>query len=62
MEFSEINNGKRISLNKKDIWSYESIADDLLVKFSINHSNNNISYKVSLSNDDEIKDYTDYLL
>ena len=60
-EFSEIKitkDGKRICLNCNDVWEYENINDAFLVMFSMNSSNNNVSYKVSGVNDKVVDSYT----
>ena len=59
-EFREIKitrDGKRICLNSNGVWEYENINADFLVRFSINSSGNNVSYKVS-GNDKFIDSYT----
>lgn len=59
-EFREIKitrDGKRICLNCYDVWEYENINADFLVRFYINSSGNNVSYKVS-GNDKFIDSYT----
>jgi len=64
-EFREIKttkDGKRVCLNCYDVWEYEMVEDDSLVRFSMNCSNNNVSYKVSSRDDKEIDSYTDGLL
>ena len=64
-EFIQINmtkNGKRICLNKNDVWSYEMVDDDSLAKFSMFYSNNNVSYNISSKNNGEMNEYVESLL
>ena len=64
-EFRELKitrDGKRICLNCYDVWEYEMVENDSLVRLSMNSSNNNVSYKVSGMNNGQIDDYTKGLL